>query len=692
MAQPKRENYTLETVNHYLRRGWRVVPVEYKGKKPIVEDWPNFIIDVAKVHEWFSTKSNVGVVLGKASDWLVDVDLDDLQAIDLARDLLPSNTSSVFGHGVTRRASHYLYRCKGLSKGIKYVWDKKTLLELHSNGRQTVFPGSVHISGEPIVWLNGFNPASIVPDVEQEELTAACGMLAGAVLLQQFWKEGIRDNLAVALNGVLARGDWQPVEIDHYIGVVAAAAGDDSERVKALYQHDRLARGAPVPGIPTLERLIGVDGKRTLLEWLGLGGGDIVSDMNNLYASVLIGGKHRVMVETSEGVAEFVQDNALMKQYENKLIRMNGKYVNPVKHWMGHANRREYDKLVFNPDASYAGRSREYNFWRGFTTEPSPLKGENLKRQVQPYLDHVYDNICRGDMKLYEYVMAWLGDLVQRPCVRPGVALVLRGGEGIGKGMFVRPWLDLYGTRHGVHFSQHRHLTGHFNSQFKDRMLVYADEVTWGGDVREEGALKGLITEPTMLIEYKGLEPFAVPCYFRMVIAGNKRWIVPAGIGSRRFCVLDVGEKRKEDREYFSRVLAVDRAAILKYFMEYGSGNSAVLDIVYQPPVTKGLMEMRKLSLDPVHGWYMERLKEGVLVTGEPWTSPVSVRRVLDAFTNRARPTRSTEVSFGMQFKQACPGLRKVRKFGIGYFYILPPLDQCRADFEIAILCLKNRR
>jgi hypothetical protein len=38
-------------------------------------------------------------------------------------------------------------------------------------------------------------------------------------------------------------------------------------------------------------------------------------------------------------------------------------------------------------------------------------------------------------------------------------------------------------------------------------MLLFADEAFWAGDRKGEGALKRMVTEPTLFIEQKGIDP-----------------------------------------------------------------------------------------------------------------------------------------------------------------------------------------
>jgi hypothetical protein len=124
----------------------------------------------------FTQDNNIGVLLGEPSCGLVDVDLDCPPAVELAREFLPM-TGATFGHGETPQ-THQLYICG--SPGRTRQWksaDGATILELRSTGVQTMFPPSIHPSGEPVEWATQGEPAR----VEWADLEAACAQLAAAV-------------------------------------------------------------------------------------------------------------------------------------------------------------------------------------------------------------------------------------------------------------------------------------------------------------------------------------------------------------------------------------------------------------------------------------------------------------------------------------------------------------------------------
>ncbi len=166
----------LARTRDYLARGWSPVPVPFKQKKPSAGDeWHLLIITTANVEQYFIGQRNVGVKMGAESHGLTDVDLDSREAVAMAPFFLPP-TGAKFGRASARRA-HWLYittlatTCdkaqlqyedttpEGKAKG-----DKAMLVELRIGGAgkasQTVFPGSVHQSGELIEWDEDGEPPS----------------------------------------------------------------------------------------------------------------------------------------------------------------------------------------------------------------------------------------------------------------------------------------------------------------------------------------------------------------------------------------------------------------------------------------------------------------------------------------------------------------------------------------------------
>ncbi|MEX2388495.1 MAG: DUF3987 domain-containing protein [Phycisphaeraceae bacterium] len=152
--------------NGYASQGWAPVPVPFQCKGPNLAGWQKLRIGTpGEVNMYFNGKpQNIGVLLGEPSGWLVDVDLDHPAAVALARDYLPP-TEAVFGRE-GKPASHYLYRLKSPAQTVKFQTTARTMLaEFRSTGCQTIFPGSVHTSGEAIRWDSEGEPSEVDPAI-----------------------------------------------------------------------------------------------------------------------------------------------------------------------------------------------------------------------------------------------------------------------------------------------------------------------------------------------------------------------------------------------------------------------------------------------------------------------------------------------------------------------------------------------
>jgi Bifunctional DNA primase/polymerase, N-terminal len=142
-------NTALEIALDYIGRGWNPVPVPFRGKKPLDDEWQKRIINAATAPAHFNgSPMNVGVQLGANSRNLNDVDLDCHEAIAMAAYILPQ-TGAIFGRA-SKRNSHRLYYSDlptKIDKAVYQFHDPSTgemLLELRIGGcdkaRRQFFP------------------------------------------------------------------------------------------------------------------------------------------------------------------------------------------------------------------------------------------------------------------------------------------------------------------------------------------------------------------------------------------------------------------------------------------------------------------------------------------------------------------------------------------------------------------------
>jgi hypothetical protein len=211
--------------------------------------------------------------------------------------------------------------------------------------------------------------------------------------------------------------------------------------------------------------------------------------------------------------------------------------------WLKSSKRRKYKGIIFDPTTELKNES--YNLWKGFAKK-------SQQGNCSKYWEHIKENICSGDQEAYLYLRKWLAYIFQHPDI-VHTALVLCGSQGVGKNSFVEPLGVLLGS-HYAPLSSITELVSNFNYHLKNAVLIHANEALWGGNKKEIGTVKAMITEQNCLIEGKGKDRIVVKNFKHVILSSNEDWPVHLDPDDRRFFVLRVSEQRKEDHEYFKAI------------------------------------------------------------------------------------------------------------------------------------------
>lgn len=245
---------------------FKLVPIYPKSKKPIRSDWLNNTVSF----DWFSDHPdlNIGVLLGEPGDGIIDIDLDSQEAIKIAEYFLPK-TQMHFGRQ-SKPLSHWIYRVEAPGSTVRFQHGNHgTLVEYRSTGSQTVFPPSIHESGEPIVFSSDGEPSV----VDNDELMKVVRRLAAATLTALSWKRGTRHDSTMALAGWLIKSGWKEQEVSKFVEAICAAANDEESADRALAVQSTVQcidKGEPSTGWPRLSEIFGKEVASKLAEWLEL--------------------------------------------------------------------------------------------------------------------------------------------------------------------------------------------------------------------------------------------------------------------------------------------------------------------------------------------------------------------------------------------------------------------------------------
>lgn len=418
------------------------------------------------------------------------------------------------------------------------------------------------------------------------------------------------------------------------------------------------------------------------------GGKSAVSQFGSRYFVAAIGGKTLVFDRQADDIiGTAMHPTAFHQLHANKYAA--GDLIS--KKWFSSKGRETFEHVTFDPSGH--SRPAEFNLWRGMPLDAQPGRCHRILRHIK----YVW---CSGVKEQFRYAIYWIALLVQKPWIKPEVALVLRAMEGSGKTMITNILLEFVG-RHGFTAAHTSQVAGQFNGHLHDKILVVLEEAMFAGDPKADSVAKVLITNPHISYEWKGKDAIQGRSYHHVLILTNRAWAVPAGPEARRYAVLDVSPHRRGDFNYFKALKAEIDAGGIEAFHHF----LLKLDVSnFNPrrlPNTKGLQQQQVETLmrsDPVRGWWLTVLADGQFPVegGEiAWATSISASEIQDSYKfstggGRYAPPWPTAIK---QVNKLLPNgaLGKTRPRagnltsqgnGRYYEYALPPLADARAAFQ----------
>jgi hypothetical protein len=473
---------------------------------------------------------------------------------------------------------------------------------------------------------------------------------------------------------VVSAQDYIPEDVadDATLVPKREARAEESKRSNALVVVPQALPRAPV-----------ADGFEAALAWMN----EHHAIIDNVGGKSLIAGREKS--DRGRDVVVFQTKDSFLLRYSNQTIpwrHPTGEMVGVSlgKWWLNHERRAQHRGVTFLPGRQEKVVDECLNIWRGWGIEPSP--GDwNLIRQ------HIEQVIADGNKEFAEYVIRWIAWAIQHPAEMAEVALVLIGPKGTGKGTLVRCLERIFGS-HTFQVTSQEEVIGKFNSHLQDCILFVADEAYWGGHKKCVGRLQGMITEPWLPIERKGIDLIQARNCLHVIMLAEPGWVIPAGRYERRYAALAVNTKHQGDKPYFRalhRQIGEGGAAAMFWdlrAMELGDWHPR--DIPERLLKNPALQKQQKLTLPPLEQWYLLLLHEGRMpgpaLTKRPCYAPT--RTLVDDARERIPALKWTlsDVELGTfltdmeRIGVVCTKHRTSAANGWDF----PPLAECRAAWE----------
>ena len=636
-------DHVLSTVNFLRGLDLSALPISRNSKVTYCKNFtdPNFS---TPWNDWEKQDLGVGLLLS-ARYKLIDIDLDYPGIENLAVAHLPQN-GWIFGRK-SKKGSHHVFVIENetdttqqerasdpANKGYmdtekiisieKNPKDRQCIIEYRGDGAQTVMPGTVHPSGERVTWKDDKQPDGLPAAVKSTDLRRAVRKIAFTVMAANHgWFDGSKHDLSLCYAGMFCVAKWSLEEAEHWMSCFLdyVAEGDDKRKVLRAVRdtYKSHEKGNRVVGGPRLAEITQHQPLVTAFRRMFMDQREaIFEDMNARYALGVYFGKLQVFdfnIVDDMSLPDFetmsVSDFEVLTS--NERVKVPGKkgdmFVPKSKFWIGHPERRTYRVTDFIPGGEKEVDGK-LNLWRGWAVQPSS------RGSIEHWLDHVDRFICGGNQEMKHWLLAWLADIVQNPCEKPGTAVLMRSGQRSGKNTFVEMMKRVIGRRYVREMNSSAQVSNRFNSHLQYALLVMANEADFSTSHAATNVLKTLITDKDFHMDHKHGHAKTGRNFTRVVLASNKIHVIDRDQDDQRYTVIDVvnpnHEMEAEQRaRHFDRIYAEingDGPPRLLDFLGSYAYDRDLLRTCFQSDAGRAQILM---SMNPVAQWWSRCLSDG---------------------------------------------------------------------------------
>jgi hypothetical protein len=361
-----------------------------------------------------------------------------------------------------------------------------------------------------------------------------------------------------------------------------------------------------------------------------------------------------------------------------------------IKDFLHSPNTTIYRNLAFSP---VPVASDILNLWHGMTIQPQ--QGSWLT--IQQYLEHV---LCSSDKDAYQYLRCYLAHMLQKPEEKPGVMIVLLGGQGIGKGTLEVILRKMFAAT-TLMVSDVDSVVGRFNSCLERAYIVFMDEALFNGDKKSTDRLKNFVTAKHIQIEAKHQPERSIESFHRFFAASNSQHFANTEYDDRRMFYLKVSEQFKGNHQYWKALYKAIQAGEVEAMVHDLLAQDLTDFVPGNRPVSKELLHQKIQSLPSFERFWFGALWDGETYelgvfssscrhsewkAGYPWKS----KDILEVYEHKSRAERYHKKLNGRDVAEAlrkiCPSATLRRRMENGdraNGYDLPDLTTARTEFEV---------
>ena len=295
-----------------------------------------------------------------------------------------------------------------------------------------------------------------------------------------------------------------------------------------------------------------------------------------------------------------------------------------ITEWLDDATIRLFNKMDFLPhNASSPAPTHIFNLFRGFNPLiKTPYPKASQEKILKPYIDLMLQ-ICGGVEKDMMFLLKYFADIIQHPERKNPLAFIIKGAQGTGKNVALDAIGNVLDSTHYITSSNPKDFFGDYAEGFYHKLLVNMNECEGKDTFDFEGRIKSFITEDSITLNRKFVQPISISNLARLIISTNKEAPIPIDVRSkeRRYTVYETTSHyldAKYTTQFWLNLIAhfkkpVFVAALYDYLNEMDISKT---DWRSERPITSAYIQMCKLFV-PTEVLFLANLIEDAKLKDE---------------------------------------------------------------------------
>jgi hypothetical protein len=330
--------------------------------------------------------------------------------------------------------------------------------------------------------------------------------------------------------------------------------------------------------------------------------------------------------EFEKSHSKIINRNIFIRQFENRIVFMKKEHLNNayedmkyedvietkdglrevqkpfLKEWLNDEFKLKYDDLGVFPTGLKCP-DNYFNTWTSFDMELIDEYTPN-EEAVNTIKNHI-KILCGNDDVVADYFEKWIAQMIQYPAIKT-ICPTLISKEGAGKGTLLQLLTKMLGSTKVFETTQpSRDVWGEFNGLMADAFLVNLNELSKKETMESEGRIKGLITDPTMKINNKGVSQFPINSFHRFIITTNNEEPIATSKDDRRKLIIRSSDELCGNKEYFKKMYELlDDTNAIKSVYEYFKSIPDMDKFGSIPmPTTEHQENLKEMNANPIESW-----------------------------------------------------------------------------------------